>query len=417
MTHKPLNPILAALNGAVVALLVCFALAYIGVLTGFANPTSPAGPRESLFAAFPRAALNVYAMHHVTLSGSGEVSDVLLGNHRVSDTITLPLTVWFVIPAIAIFIGGYAAGAGRRGSGTAGVVLPAMLAGIIYAGLLAGIAGMVHATLDPSAIPAVGDVSFNPHDIALSPDRLSALLFTGLFGLFYAYLGAMISCRKERIQDERGVWWGCVKAVIWISAVIQLVMILGFGLWLFRTAPQEQFQGGQRLQFFWMAPTVSGIGYTVVHGLTLTGGLSSEPRVGEPLGGKASLYTGTAVAGMPEQPKPLPDKIRLGAAPALVAICAFFIGMLAFVWGTRDGAFPAAFRSTLILAALVAATAVLCGFGWMGREPGAVVRFTLRLLPDWPVALAAIGFMVFAFIGASFAGLFCKGGRSPVPTP
>jgi hypothetical protein len=97
-----------------------------------------------------------------------------------------------------------------------------------------------------------------------------------------------------------------------------------------------------------------------------------------------------------------------------VAICAFFIGMLAFVWGTRDGAFPAAFRSTLIMAALVAATAVLCGHGWMGREPGAVVRFTLRLLPDWPVAVAAIGFMVFAFIGASFAGLFCKGGRSPV---
>ena len=416
MTHKPLNPILAALNGAVLAVVVCFALAYIGVLTGFANPTSPAGPRESLFAAFPRAALNVYAMHHVTFSGSGEVSDVLLGNHRVSDTITLPLTVWFVIPAIAIFIGGYAAGARRKGSGTAGVVLPAMLAGIIYAGVLAGIAGMVHATLHPSAIPAVGDVSFNPHDIALSPDRLSALLFTGLFGLFYAYLGAMISCRKERIQGERGVWWGCVKAVVLIGFVIQLAMMSGFGWWLSQRAPKAWFQDTSPARLLALAPTVSGVGYAAMHGLSLSGSFESPLRPGEGLGARANLYTGISVTRVPRQPEPVPMKIKLIVA-GVAAFCALLAGCLAVCWGSRDGAFAAAFRCTVLAGFFLAATAFLCSFGWTSREGDAAASLLVQARPGWPAALSVIGFLIFALIGASFAGLFCKGGRSPVSAP
>ena len=73
---------------------------------------------------------------------------------------------WFVIPAIAIFIGGYAAGAGEEEAGRRALCFRRCWPGssMRASGL---IAGAVHAELDPSAIPGVGDVSFNPHDIAL----------------------------------------------------------------------------------------------------------------------------------------------------------------------------------------------------------------------------------------------------------
>ena len=93
-THKTTNSILAAVYGAVIALVVAFACSYLlahlnlGIITAQGDASQP-GP-----AALSRAGIDLYAMHHVTLVGSGVVTTDIGATEHIASYVTLPLTVW-----------------------------------------------------------------------------------------------------------------------------------------------------------------------------------------------------------------------------------------------------------------------------------------------------------------------------------
>ena len=416
MSRKPANSILAALYGAILAVVICFAISYLGVLTGWVNPTLVHPQRGPGTTALARSALNVYVMQHVTISGRGHDSGDPPPFTSFEDSVKLPLTIWFAIPALAVFIGGLVTGLLRRGSGVAGAVLPAILGGVIYALILTLVSRWAHASIDWTVIPAIGGVSFNPHEIdRLYPNTVSALAYTGLFGVLFSYLGGMMACRKERVGGQRGVWWGPVKAVFWVGLIFQLVLMSGFAWWLFNRAPRDllgETRPGQLVPF---APTISGLAYAGINGLTLTGSLEPPAETQGAMRETVNVYFGMASAGLDKQPGTIPVIVKLIAA-VVAAICAFLIGLLAFVWGPRDGAFRAAFRCTAVMALYLAVIDRLCRFGWGSWEEWVgKLRFLVHTQPGWIEAIAAIGFLIFALIGASIAGLFCKGRRAVGP--
>ncbi|MCX6344703.1 MAG: hypothetical protein NT018_06480 [Armatimonadetes bacterium] len=375
MTNRPANAIVAAISGALIALALAFLLSWAGLYAGVANITAPGAKAEHGKAALSRAALNLYAMQHVTLKGSGLIA-TFAGPQKVSDSVTLPITLWAFIPALSLLAGGYVAGRRRIGAKRMGLLISSILSGVFYAIVLCAGSLFVKAKLDPSALPVIDGTSFNPHDILLSPDILSAALSAGLFGVVFAYLGGMIVLRGERqLQPIPGQWWVCGKALIVVAAVVQLVMTATIGIWLLR-ANSDKLQGSSRTQILALSPTATGIAYSLLYGGTLTVNIESLREEGA-VQGMANLYSGIDTDKL-EQPRRM-KTVYIIAIAFIGALMAFIAGVLAVKWGSRSGAVITAVRIVILQAVYLAILAFLCRIGWSSGEGGAAYKLIIEL--------------------------------------
>ncbi len=378
MTNKPASAIVAAISGAMIALALAFLLSWVGLNFGVANITSDGAKAEFGTAALSRAAINLYVMQHVTLNGSGSVS-TFAGPQKVSDSVTLPITLWAFIPALSLLVGGYVAGRRRIGAERMGVIFSSVLSGIIYTIVLCAGSFFVKAKLDPSALPSIDGASFNPHDILLSPDMLSATLSAGLFGVVFAYLGGMIVQRGEsRFLPNPGQWWVCGKALVFVAVIVQFIMAVGIGIWVFRSN-SDKLQGSSRTQILAMSPTATGIAYSLLYGWTLKGAVESPmQREAGVISGKANIYSGIVVTGKNGQTLRMKTAVVV-ASVIIGGLMAFIAGVLAAKWGSRGGAVMIALRIVILQAVFLALVAFICRIGWSSSEGDAAYKLMIDL--------------------------------------
>lgn len=409
--EKPSGATAAALYGALVALILGYGFSYFlsrlgtGML-GDAGVRAQHGP-----AALAKAGLNLCAMMHASLVGSGELPQAADGMERVSAVIVLPLTVWAAIPAAALFIAGYAAARRRTGTGRWGMVLPALAGGVIFAGALALLAPVFGATIASSALPSFGDIEFNPPDITFAPSAESTLATGAAFGIVFTYLGALAALRVDRRPDSSpGRWWAAGSAVVAFALVLQLLVGGALAAWFVASSRSDDLGPESASRFFQMLPTAAGIAYCLAHGSTLGAGVESRSpgleSVYRPWSFEVSVYRGITRGDDREQDhRPMPPYAYVLTAAAALAIA--LSGWMAVRRGSRDGAVPTAARVAVVHSAYLAALIWMCRIAWRSavESEGMVGETVVFIGPRWDVILAAsfAGVFVMAFVGAYLA--------------
>lgn len=358
MQYRQHSAVSAAVFGGLTAVFIAYGLCAAGVMGRFANVTAPAAFCPG-WAGLTRAAVNLYVMQHVSVRGLMVVDSI-----KYSDAITLPLTIWVIIPAIAVFFGGYGAGIRRRNAGASAAILAGVGAGVVYALLLIALSPLFKTIIDPSALPSMQGISFNPNPkMLMGPSLLSSVVYTGFTGVLFGFLGGKMASRNLDALNQPGKWWACAKSVIIAGKVVLLILISIYGFWVFRQIPNEKLQDTSRWQLFTYAPAVSCLGYSAMNGEDILWSLTSSLDSSSGFGGRVNIYRGTVDAARPAEVKPFSAGVTAIAA-AVMALASFFMGALAVRWGSRDGSVLTAARIAVIAALYLLTINLLSWFGW-----------------------------------------------------
>jgi hypothetical protein len=268
--------------GAVVAAVLGYALSTfasvlgMGLITSVETISFHSDNRLFLYG----SGLNFLAIHHIRLLGNG--TGVSEGMHT---SIIWPITVWALIPAVALIVGGYISsklsngrGAGRFASGAA-VALP-------YAVLLsaASFLFVVPSGIRLPSLPISG-WSFDPSLLPLvfKAPLIGTFLHGIVFGLIFAGLGAMGGLRRIwGALVSKGAYWpswvrGAVAAFLVSKVIILLLAVLiAVG------------QGHRSSNTQWVTPNtmpgIAGMAHCFSCGATLRGSITTKAAMaGNPI--------------------------------------------------------------------------------------------------------------------------------------
>ena len=399
---KPANCAYAAIIATFLALVVGFGLTLLITHYGLGTISSPQH-KPNWSRIVPRSALSYYASLHVPVEGSGVITDVFGEKTKVSAAITIPLGAWALIPALGLFVGGYAAGRMRRGCGRTGMIAPVLIGAIIYSTLLACCAPLVSGMVDRGTLPAVKGLEFSPPQIPFSPSQDSTMVFGGIFAFIFLYLGAVAAVRVALADGFRARWWNCAKGVLFTAVPLQILLATGLMAWYFTSVPRKDAPG---LRFAQLLPSVSGIAYLAAYGADIRAGVESIASSGYhayPFRINANIYKGIQRHDMSRKPdKPIPHAVFV--LVALAALCAFISGWLAVRLGSKDGSLPTALRTTVIHTAYLGLLMLYCGIQWRVGE--AFSTSIVRLAPVYTATMlySLGGILFFSFFGAFLAG-------------
>ena len=359
-TSRRGNWIFAAIYGAFIALIIAYGISYL--LTRFGLGVISESGRATDRSVFIRPALNLYAMHHITLAGSGQAPNDFGDPQNVSATLTLPLTIWAFVPILALMVSGYAVARMRNGRRRWKTVVPAILGGILYALILTLVSPLISTKIGWFILPALENVSPNPPQIPFHPVIESTLIYTLAFGIFFTYIGAILAIGARQGESRSTRWWACGKAIIAMAIVIQLLICGAIVIWSFMNVQSDEKESRENARFTEMLPMAAGMSYALINGANLVSGVEAYTSKGElisrPFYARVNLYRGIYREGNEKQHKPMP--VYAYAVVVLTCIAIFMSGRIAVNLGSRDGSIPTAFRITFFHTAYLAILIAVC---------------------------------------------------------
>lgn len=404
-TNRRGNWIFSAIYGALIALAFAYGISYLLTRFGIGVISDSAGASSSGPAVFARAALNLYAMHHITLVGSGQILSDIGGPQNVSAALTLPLTVWVFVPIAALIISGYIIARMRHGRRRWKTVVPAVLGGVLYAVILTAISQMISAKIGWFVIPEIGNVSPNPPQIPFHPHMQSTLAYTGAFGVLFTYLGAIFAVGSRQGESRLVRWWACGKAVIAMALTIQLLIAGAVIIWFFMNARTDSNDRTQSSRIAEMLPTASGMSYALINGANLVSGIEAYTADGElvsrPFYARVNIYKGIYRESPEKQQKPLP--VYAYAIVFLTGIAIFMSGRIAVRLGSRDGSIPTALRITFFHTVYLAVLLVTCNIALDVTEGISKSLVYIKVQYTNAILLTVLFVFILSFIGAHFA--------------
>lgn len=356
--NRPTNWLLAALYGAVGAIIIAYGFSYLSTHLGFSVINLPEGQAVRGPEVLKLAALNLYAVQHITLVGSGRIVDPL-GAGLVNAQITLPITIWILIPALGLILGGYVAAKLRSGH-RRDMLFPAVIGAILYGIVLVAAAWFVRARVGSFLLPEIEGIGANPPAVIFRPALISTFIYATGFGLVFMYLGSLFAVREEARGRTPGRWHACAKAVVVSALVLQLLIAVTSVIILRRQADTRPVT----VSMTEIMPTVTGIAYGLLYGGTLKAEVSSRLQEGEEpqilMDYRANLYSGIERSGNGEEGSRAMSSIVVIAGLAIASIVAFVSGWLAVRWGSTDGSIPTALRLVVCQATYLGILVSLC---------------------------------------------------------
>ena len=402
-TSRRGNWIFAAIYGAFLALIIAYGICYL--LTHFGIGVVSDGKENwSGRSVFARSALNLYAMHHITLVGSGQAPSDFGGPQDVSAILTLPLTIWAFVPIFALMVSGFAVARMRVGQRRWKTVLPAILGGILYALVLTVVSPLMSAKIGWFIIPSFENASPSPPQIPFHPVLESALIYTLAYGVFFTYLGAILAIGGRQGESWSTRWWACGKAVIAMAIVVQLLIAGAALVWFFMNVQTEAKEGRENSRFAEMLPMAAGMGYALINGASLASGVEAYNTKGELISSifnaRVNMYKGIHIESNEKQHKPMP--VYAYALVALTGIAIFMSGRIAVRLGSRDGSIPTAFRITFFHSTYLAIIIAICNI--ILSETEAMTRSLVYIKVQYSeIILYTIpAVFILSFIGAHF---------------
>lgn len=361
--------------------------------------------------AFAKSAINYYVMHGITIAGAGKIHSEIGDSENVSASIKLPLTIWAFIPALALILGGYFSGRTRISTGRWGTVLPAMFGGVLYAAILSAAAKFVKADVNAAFLPEINGTSFNPPNVLFHPSPSVTFLIALVYGVLFAYLGALISIRRITSTETAGKWWACAKSAILMALIVQFLIVGAGEIMLAKNAASSH--NSSLVQKATQAiPTLGGIGYTLAYGGSVNASVETKMGMadfgGKPYAIKANLYNG--ITRNDDQEKSHKSIARAAyILSAILALALFISGWLAVKFGSRDGAIPTSLRILVINFAYLIWLMPLCNITWnsVTKSAGIASELSVFVRPELSVIMIFIfaGSFLFAVAGAYLASV------------
>jgi|LSQX01.1.fsa_nt_gb hypothetical protein len=401
------NPFVAALVGAVVALGIGCIISFLFSLAGFgaiANGNSWKNLQDALWLSL----LNYYAAQHITLVGAGAA---LNGNSTA--WITLPITIWSIIPVFSLIIGGLVAGYMRNNATRWSMLGVALGAGVIHVVLLAGGASLVKAGFSSTALPPIEGFELNPPELLFSPSINSTLIYGSVFGIIFSYLGGLMAVRAVGgVEEIPGKWWACAKAVLLTGLVVQILIgAVALAALISKSDASDEDMSFQP-KVVQALPAMMGIGYLMVYSAELSAAAVPVNIPAAAYKTSVHVYRGNNITqGSKVKTKPPSKYLWLAALIGSFAI--LMAGRMAVRMGSRDGSLPTAFRIAILQFLYLAVVSMLCRMSW-----GIVGQSDISIAPqlDTSMLFAALGVFIFAFIGAHWANRLFAGRLSGFPS-
>lgn len=398
---------IAVTAGAAAALAVGYVAFYILVHFGLGAVASSEGPAFGR-GSFSLAALNLYACQHIDLIGRAREVGMSGVKEDVFSVIRVPLSIWALVPAIALVLGGRATAGLVSGRGRTVALVCALLAGLLYAVILAAASRVIHARIDSFLMPQISGFESNPQDSPFRPATRSTLCFAGLFGLAFSYLGGLLAVRRKP-GTAPGRLWACVKAVAAAAIVVQVATIALVSLAALSSRKAEKPDDAPRnsgLSVVELLPTAAGLSYALIHGAELVGAVQTHVR---PVRRTTRVFYATVGlhAGI-QRDDVMSRKSRrfpsVAAAGTLLGVLgALLMGRLAVRWGSRDGSLPAAIRVAAVHTLFLVVVCRVCDTLLVRMEETSVQSLAVVLRCGWWLAASFAAVFLLALIGASGA--------------
>ncbi len=380
------NPFFAALVGALIALVVGYLLSYIFSLMGLGAliGDNSWNFKETL----PLAGLNYYAAQHVPIKG--------FVPNEAAAWITLPITIWGIIPAVALMTGGFVAGRMRDAAGRWAIIGSAIGAGVLHMLALLACAPLLSAEFVSTAVPAIQGFELSPPDLSYRPVEGAVPIYASVFAVLFSYLGGLIAIRSGEITDTAaGKWWACAKAIVAVGLVIQLLIVAGVWVWFVKSDIGDEDLSVQP-KLIQALPMAAGLGYSLIYSAKLYAAAvpvnipSATYKTDLQIFRGANTTQGTRTTHKP----PIKYAWVVGL---IVAVASMATGWLAVRMGSRDGSLPTAFRITVLQLLYLALIMLLSGMNW-----GIAGQSSVDVSPvfDSSMWVMAGGVLIFSLIGA-----------------
>lgn len=294
----------SAIVGTVVAAILGYGLSLAFSLFGLAlvAPTDGVRPHSALF--LERSGLNFLAIHHIKIIGSSLAGEATKANV----SIVWPITLWAIIPALALIIGGFTCRKltnVRQGTFAMGAALavPYTLVLLIGRAFLSVPSTAVKLpqlplqglTVDPSILPTIFNAS-----------ALSIVLHGLIFGMIFGGLGSLgLKGIRKGLTQKNAFWpsWarGAVLALV-LGQTILLVLIAAFALGSTHAKNREWTSAS-------LISEEAGLAHYFSHGVTLRGGIESKVGIPEAQptseSFRAGMLQGTEANGKKKPVKPI----------------------------------------------------------------------------------------------------------------
>ncbi|MEN6371531.1 MAG: hypothetical protein ABFD64_05900 [Armatimonadota bacterium] len=266
-----------AASGAVVAAILGFGLSAWFQMLGL-GLIIPSGKISTISQFIGRAGLNFYAIHHINIAGNGMPG----GIPGLTLNILWPLTLWAVVPAIALALGGLAsaklAGAKDSGRFTTGalVAIPYVIFLLIARPFFTATTGAIH-------LPQFEIGGWNPAPELIAAKLIPAIgstIFYGLiFGIIFGGIGALGGCKaiKNGLFGKDAWLPAWIRGALISFLVGQLIFFLLFAAYIgFGLKGHTKAEKTERVKSaVTLLPAASGLAYYISHGVTVRGGASS----------------------------------------------------------------------------------------------------------------------------------------------
>lgn len=309
-----------AASGAVVAIILGFGLSAWFHILGLGLIIQSEDARSAISQFVGRAGLNFQAIHNIRIAGSGLPG----GPEGLTLSISWPITLWAIIPAVSLMLGGLVSSklSGVRGTGR---FMAGAYAAVPYTIFLLIARPFCTASTAAVRLPQFEIGGWNPAPELIAARLIPAFgstIFFGLaFGIIFGGIGALggipaIIRGLFRREAYMPAWLRGALISFLIGSLIFFLLFalyIGFGLRRQGNAErQEQVRSAVTL-----LPAASGLAYYVSHGVTIRGGTSStvDPEGGFRL--RAGLIRGVETDG---RERHIPGAVYLAFLIPVVAL-------------------------------------------------------------------------------------------------
>ncbi len=407
-TKKPMGFFSATLICLVVAVVISLAGSYLGALH-HSSAFSLSGEMRDIQTITARTAMQLYASQKATFKATVTPEATGAENPERILVLSLPISLWSFIPAIALFAGGYLASSLRLGVPKLSRMLPATFAGLVYGIAVGTCAQFLEAPLsaDMSRVLQGLGIHFSSH--VFSPTTMSSFSYGIAFGLIFTALGSMIPVRSDFSRSTKGNWRACIKGVAIAVLTLQLLITAAVFVWTLIDSPVMSQQDDIRNNAIKYLPSITSTGYSMIFGLSATEKSDDSDDDASHVS-SYNTYEGLQISGSRTE---VPVTVTILSGVFLVMI-SLWSGCLSVKYGSLDGSVPTSMRITLLQAAYIFGTTHLASLVAQTRllSQSVTVSEGINLFLSFGrvslIALAAT--LVFSFVGS----LMCRNKASSI---
>ena len=202
----------------IIAALIALALTYGAFLAG-ANIGAAKGGNI-----YEKAAFNLMAVTHTTLSGTGTITDDFGDETKTDASACLPVSAWRLVPMVLCAAAAFVSMRKTKSSSLLNVFSGALAISIIFAAAMYLTAPHLTCRVGSSALPHIGDTELALPELVYTPKASSALLCGFVISFIFSYVGGILALIGKNKSDFHKAFVGAITAMATVILILAVLM-------------------------------------------------------------------------------------------------------------------------------------------------------------------------------------------------